>query len=701
MEPNFGPLILWTSLLFYGAAIALSIRARSSDNVVMKKLSFFMETGGFISLTAGLCLFVYAFLNTDMDLHNVWLLTSKDLDPLYKFSAVWSGMDGSIFVWGYIILAVLFIRDLSRFRTLAKTMATPSCGDSKLKYGSGNEKRSDPDPTVSMDHARTIALVVGFLFLIMIVMNDPFAKTHSFEELAPDGSMITVDPSLNPDGAGLKPELENPWMMIHPPVVFISYAGIVLMFAASVSSLFTGIRYPLKSIISWTRLSWLLLTIGIGSGALWAYTVVKWGGYWSWDPKETSAFIIWISLSVFLFAQYKAEDNRFFGQVEPFIGISTFAFMLFGTFITRSGLWETVPIEMQEWTSFCFLGMMFLVLVLGSILLALAKKRSETESGKEISEENEKEPGNVLDKTLIVTCGFLALMLFGMLLRTMNESYDISYFEAMVLPGLYALLLLTGVHLLKGHFRGRTITGLAIGAIIFGIIIGIVLGSSPGGSYGENFLLSIDKTFFLGLFLSMVGFFSIGTIVSAWKAFELSNLRSSLVTIGSRIIILGIAVILVGHSVGSTYTKTATDAIHVERTVNISGEEISVVEWEQEVNGPHVEFVFDITVVDENGHGSDGRLVWEYYADTDNVLPTPFIVRGFSQDTYITIDDLDPDDNGTMDYVLVNVRHIPFISLVWIGFSLMIIGMLMCIVIESTYYGKERRKVGGSIEVRK
>ena len=755
MEPLIGTVTLWTALLLAAGSVILSVISIAKNSAFFRKLSFYCEAGCFALLSIAFLLLVYAFLTTDLGLHNVWLLTDKGLETQYKISAIWSGMDGSIFVWGYLILAAILANDII---TKVKEAARGNGEEGPEKKADGGKNKDQErggkrnsdirqqntestagDGRRTADLTRLVAMAAFALFMVMILVNDPFAPTHSYTQTYPDGWTQTIYPSDFPDGVGLKPELKNPWMMIHPPLIFLAYSAILVCFGASIASFFTKDDRWLKVTLPWSRFAWLLLTIGIGIGAIWAYTVIRWGGYWSWDPKETSAFIVWISLSAFIFMQHQYHKGVFFRKAAPVLGIATFVLMLFGTFITRSGLWSSVPLGMKSGSSYFFVAVILGVLALGLYLIIRANKASkdeETENGaggkgemvgkggpavkdgtngkvksagkyetvgrggktgksrrqmddgdgnanKEERKGSDGPDGQgTVEKTLLIISAFIAFMLTGILLRSMDAQFSNSYFEVMLFPALMALLIMLCVFFLKGLISNKALGFAVAGTLAAGVIMAFLLPLIFPGSSDALFYF-ITKQNALAFMAPILAFVVGSAAYSAWRHFDRLSIRPSLLAITSRLAVIGIALILFGYGAGAVWSEDSSKVVDIKDKVTMLGTEMSFKNGHYENDGTYMVFTLDVEVK-EGGSTDAGTLKWEYYLDRDDVVPTPVIIHGASQDVYISVSDIDPDQNGTIDYITLEVKRITLINLVWCGYGLMILAMLARIGLETS-----------------
>ena len=200
---------------------------------------------------------------------------------------------------------------------------------SNLK-GDFRQDEFDISRTHVFDWTITISMAVVVVFMILIFVKNPFDD---------------VDPDLldyKPDGNGLNPLLRNLWMTIHPPLLFVGYAFVTIPFAASMANLISDDRRWSRISLQWSRVAWLFLTLGIGIGAIWAYVELAFGGYWAWDPVEVGSFIPWFTLTAFLHAQLMNKRKGEYNIIVSILGMATFVLVIFATYITRCGVWDSV-----------------------------------------------------------------------------------------------------------------------------------------------------------------------------------------------------------------------------------------------------------------------------------------------------------------------------------------------------------------------
>ena len=253
-------------------------------------------------------------LTHDFNIEYVWAYTSRNLPDAYVITAFWAGQKGSLLFWALV---------LSLFGALAQ-----------LVTGKRHERL--------MPYVAAVTCIVAAFFIgTMLLSANPFDR-------------LPVTP---PDGRGLNPQLQNPGMVIHPPMLYLGYISITIPFAFAIAALLskkldTGWLHAIRK---WTLLSWLFLAIGITLGMWWAYVELGWGGYWAWDPVENASLLPWLTMTAFLHSVMIQEKRGMLKRWNLSLIVVTFLLSIFGTFITRSGVIASVHSFTQSNVGFLFL----------------------------------------------------------------------------------------------------------------------------------------------------------------------------------------------------------------------------------------------------------------------------------------------------------------------------------------------------------
>ena len=317
------------SLYGTGAALAGALfrRGGSRNLLWQRNLIRSSELAVYLNLallTAASAALLRAFLARDFSLLYVFEYSSRSLSDSYAVTAFWAGQEGSLLLWAWLLGACTALALVLNSKRLADLM-----------------------PWVTF----VLLLNSTFFLLLLNFVTDPFAPFPG---------------AIPADGYGLNPLLQNPGMIIHPPTLFMGYAGLTITYAFALASLLAG-RADSEWITRtriWTVVSWLFLGIGILLGAEWAYVELGWGGYWAWDPVENASLMPWLTATAFIHSVMIWQRRGMYKIWSINLIVFTYFLIIFGTFITRSGLISSVHAFGKSSLGIFFLFFMIVALVL-------------------------------------------------------------------------------------------------------------------------------------------------------------------------------------------------------------------------------------------------------------------------------------------------------------------------------------------------
>ena len=321
-----GQFCLWLALLtaLWGAGLAFfaPLGRRPDLARTAQRTAYGVAVALFV---AALALW-QGLLTHDFNIDYVARYTSRNLPEAYVFAAFWAGQQGSLLFWAVV---------LAGFAALAQAL-TSRRHEALLPYVAG-----------------VTNVVVAFFVLTMLFSANPFARL----------------PFTPEDGNGLNPQLQNPGMTIHPPLLYLGYISITIPFAFAMAALLSRRLDTgwVQAIRKWTLLSWLFLSAGITVGMWWAYVELGWGGYWAWDPVENASLLPWLTMTAFLHSVMIQEKRGMLKRWNVGLIVASFLLSIFGTFITRSGVIASVHSFTQS-----NVGYFFLAFLLGAGVLAFA-----------------------------------------------------------------------------------------------------------------------------------------------------------------------------------------------------------------------------------------------------------------------------------------------------------------------------------------
>ncbi|MBM62311.1 MAG: cytochrome C biogenesis protein [Acidobacteria bacterium] len=327
----------------YAAAVSVAGARRRSARLIESGVGASYLVTALMLLASAVI--VHAFITEDYSIRYVDQYSDSAQPLFYQLTSYWGGLDGSIMFW---------VTLLALFGTVA--------------VNSNRESQRELIPYV----VAVIAVVQMFFLFVMIVHKNPFA------------TYLTQAPI---DGRGLNPLLQNPYMAIHPPSLYTGFVGMTIPFAFGMAALITGNLDDswLRAVRRWTMLSWLFLSLGLTLGMIWAYEELGWGGYWGWDPVENAGLLPWFTATAFLHSVMVQERRSMLRVWNMTLVILTFFLTIFGTFMTRSGIVQSVHAFGQD-TALAWMFTVFMVVLLvvsfGLVIyrLPLLRARNELES---------------------------------------------------------------------------------------------------------------------------------------------------------------------------------------------------------------------------------------------------------------------------------------------------------------------------------
>ena len=362
----------------------------------------------FALLAVGMGSLVYSFLVRDFSVQYVANTSNSKLPFFYTIAAVWGGHEGSLLLWVFI---------LSAFSTVAVWLHWKT------------------QPTIMPYLIAVESLVMcGFLTLIVFL-------SSPFERLVPAPL----------DGKDLNPLLQDPAMVMHPPMLYMGYVGFSIPFAFAMAALFSGRLGEewIKVTQRWTIFAWMCLTTGILMGGYWAYYELGWGGYWGWDPVENASFMPWLVGTAFLHSVMVQEKRKMFKVWNLFLIIVTFSLSLIGTFLVRSGVLTSVHTFATDPRRGLYI-LIFLALMMGlafgTLILRAGKLKSQIQLDSIVSRESVFLFNNLF--FLVAAATVFLGTLYPLMIETWKGAkvtVGPPYYNAVFMPVALGLLFLMGV----------------------------------------------------------------------------------------------------------------------------------------------------------------------------------------------------------------------------------------------------------------
>lgn len=603
-------------------------------------------TWGLVTVASGVL--VNALMTGDFRLSYVASHSNKTMEWYYKFASWWGGQEGSLLFWSFLLASYAAI---VVFRT-----------------------RRKPEFRGMMPYITAVLMSTLVFFLILITfVENPF-KVAS----------VGRNPTDLGDGRGLDPILQYWTMVIHPPMLYCGYVGFVVPFAFAFASLVT--KQPgdgwIHETRKWALVTWGFQSTGIILGAGWAYAVLGWGGYWNWDAVENASLLPWITSTAFLHSVMMQEKRGMMKVWNMVLVSSTFFLCIFGTFLTRSGIVSSVHAFAQSSLGYYFTT--FLAIGIGLTVLVIVKRlpylRTEAHLESVLSRES-----SFLFNNLILLASCFAV-LWGTLFPVLSEaatgekiSVDAPYFNKVNIPiGLF-LLLLTGVGPLIAWRRSSVD---ALKRAFLWPLVGMVATMAGLAAMGIRHPYSL-MCFGLCMFVTWTIFAEFWKGSHAIAKKDGSNLVAAAIELthrntrryGGYIVHMGIVLMFIGFA-GKAFDQDRTVEVAPGNSFTLGAYELKV---KQLRDGENENYAWDHAVVSAYKNGSwVGDLTPErriYKASRSNTTEVA-IQRSLIEDLYLSFAGMTQDGKRA----IIQAYVFPLVSWVWIGYWVLLIGTLVCLI---------------------
>src|SRR5450755_3103559 len=330
----------------------------------------------FVAVSGAALALVWAALNNDFSLAYIQEHSNRALPIPYKLAALWSGQEGSLLFWAWLLSGYGFVLRL-RHKVDQRLVATTSM---------------------------ILAGIQIFFLVLVTFVARPFGVNP---------------PPIAADGNGLNPLLQYAEMVIHPPMLYLGYVGFSVPFAFALAALI--MKYPGEKWIHitrrWTMVTWLFLTCGIFLGAHWAYAVLGWGGYWGWDPVENASLLPWLSGTAFLHSVMMQEKRGMMKAWNVWLIFTTFLLAIFGTFLTRSGVVSSVHAFAQSGIGIWFVW--FLAVAFATCVFFFVRNRETLKSEHRLDSLISRESSLLFNNLVLLVACFAVL--WGTLFPVLSE----------------------------------------------------------------------------------------------------------------------------------------------------------------------------------------------------------------------------------------------------------------------------------------
>jgi cytochrome c-type biogenesis protein CcmF len=605
---------------------------RGKPNLV--RMGRIYAIGCFVGALVAFVAMERALITRDFSLSYVAAHGSTKTPALYNFATLWSALEGSILLWVLILTSYLMLV-VWHFR-------------SRLH-----------DPLVGWALV-TLLVITGFFFLLMFGPANPFSVVRG------------VVPT---EGPGPNPLLQNHILMaIHPPMLYLGYVGFSVPFSFAVAALITGRVGEgwLLETRRWTLFAWGFLTIGIILGAWWSYEVLGWGGVWAWDPVENASFLPWLTGTAYLHSVLVQERRGMLRVWNLSLLCATFSLTILGTFLTRSGVLDSVH-AFSESSIGAYLISFFGLVVLGSVAL-IGWRGDRLRSPGTIDSPVSREGAFLANNVLFAVFAFVVLLgtVFPLFVEAWQDrriSVGTPFYNRMTTPlGLALLFLMAVAPVLPWRkaslelLRHRLYWPAWVGAIT--LVVAVL-----AGAHGLAPLLAFG----------LAGFAAGSALRQLALATKRQGLRGLLGRAnGGMIVHLGVILIAVGLAASTSFARTAEFELKPGDTARFGGHTFELLPIQEHDKAEKIVVQAPIRI--------DGHSVYapaqNLFRASGQIIGTPSVKTGLRHDIYLTFERR-PDGDGPAS---IKVIIEPLVVWIWIGGAVMALGTFL-----AAFPGRRRR----------
>ena len=640
MIPEIGNFALVVALFLALVQGVLPIFGAARGNAALTGLARPVSLGQFVFVAIAFGCLLQAFIFSDFSVAYVAEHSNSQLPVQYRVAALWGGHEGSLLLWTFI-LTIWTIAVAQFSKHLPEEMVARVIGVMGL-------------------------ISVGFL-LFMLLTSNPF------DRLLPAAA----------EGSDLNPLLQDPGLVIHPPMLYMGYVGFSVAFAFALSALIGGEMDATWARWSrpWTTVAWIFLTLGIVLGSGWAYYELGWGGWWFWDPVENASFMPWLVGTALIHSLAVTEKRGAFKSWTVLLAIGAFSLSLLGTFLVRSGVLTSVHAFATDPRRGIFI-LSFLVIVIGSSLMLFAWRAPKIGLGGKfglISRESMLLSNNVMLSVASASV-FLGTLypLFMDALGFGKLSVGPPYFNTVFVPLMAPVVLMMGLGPIARWKQAslpdmwtRVRWALAT-SVVIAILLPLVMGNwTPLIGLGILLAFWVFTTALLDLHKRLGG-----RSGNHELDFVHRLKKQSLSYYGMQLAHLGIGIFILGVTLVKGYETERDVRMNVNDTVKAGGYEFTF-DGVREQPGPnYMASQGRVTIT------RDGQPVTQLYPEKRqyNSSSMPMTIAsiqvGILRDLYVSLGEPIPNSNGAW---AVRVYIKPFVDWIWVGCVMMALGGVLAI----------------------
>jgi cytochrome c-type biogenesis protein CcmF len=624
MIPEIGQSTLLGALLITLVMGTLPLIGASTGNQRLMKVGQTGATAQMLLVGIAFVMLIWAFIAQDFSVEYVARNSNSQLPLQYRFSAVWGSHEGSLLLWELILCLWTFLVAIFSRRL--------------------------PD-----DFRARVLGVLGWIscgFLMFIIFT-----SNPFTRLMPSAV----------DGLDLNPLLQDPGLIIHPPMLYMGYVGFSVSFAFAVAALLgqqvnrDWVRWSRP----WTHVAWAFLTIGIALGSWWAYYELGWGGWWFWDPVENASFMPWLVGTALIHSQAVTEKRGTFRNWTLILAISTFSLCLLGTFLVRSGVLTSVHAFASDPTRGVFI-LAYLFVVVGGSLLLFAIRAPAMVQGSNFSGLSRETLLLINNLLLVVIC---AMVLTGTLYPLLLDALDAGkisvgppYFGtlfALLLVPIAALLPL-GFHTKWQEDKFKRLFGELLWPAIFAVL---------GAGATALFLPNAGGWGIAGVAASF-WIISSSIIYYIRRMGALKGQRPGRSETGMTLAHLGVGLFLIGASLTNAISSEKHLRMEAGDSFELAGYNF-VFEGTRGVRGPNYVADEGEFIVYKSGERVTSLYPQKRRYSSGQVMTEAALDPGLTRDLYVSLGEA-LDNRGSA--WAIRIYHKPFIRFIWLGALFMMAG---------------------------
>lgn len=632
----------------YAVMASVTGRLKNKPFLVISGQRAVYAIWGLITLASGIL--VHGMLTSDFRFAYVAEHSNRAMPTLYKFAAWWGGQEGSLLFWSWLLATYAAVATFTNRR-----------------------KHRDMMPYVT----GVLMMIQTFFLILNNFVANPFQMLATSE-----GQVIAAD-ALR-DGNGLNPLLQYPAMAIHPPMLYLGYVGFAVPFAFAIGSLIT--RQPGEGWIHttrrWTLVTWLFQSTGIMLGAAWAYHVLGWGGYWGWDPVENASLLPWLSGTAFLHSVMMQEKKGMMKVWNIVLVSCTFFLCILGTFLTRSGVVQSVHAFSRSEIGKYFVA--FLAIGIAATIYLILDRLDYLKSESELESVVSRESSFLFNNLILLASCFAVL--WGTLFPVISEyatgdkiSLDADWYNRLMVPiGLF-LLFLTGVGPLFA-WRKTSVESLRRNFQWPGLAALVLIGGLIAAGM-RNFYALISFGFCLFVALTVIAeFYKGGRSIAAKNQMNLARALVELThrntrRYGGYLVHMGIVLMFIGFT-GHAFNQSDVKELNNGDSMRVGNYTLKMTHLAQ---GENENFAWDRATIQVAKNGAPlGTLEPErrFYIASKQGTSEIGIRERLNEDLYLNFGGMSDDNKRAV----IQAYVFPLVSWIWIGGLVLIGGTLICLV---------------------